>query len=260
MQDGAGRTLKTAHAVLRVLRLVQAAPRGLTAGDVAEYLGRSRSTAINLLNTLCVEGFVERDEHTATYRVPRRLEPPTTTIDPAALRTLYERTNERSYLATAESSRIVVQDSQGRQGLPSVPGLSPTIIHQAHALAIGKVVLAHLGPDALDGYVDDHGLTSFTTRTVTDPARLRAELEDVRARGVAVDVEEFAEGHCCVAAPLLTSDGQLLGALALSVNVRRFRAQGRRLEQEVVSAARQAIEQVEHVAPANQPDPCTMTR
>ncbi len=249
MPDGAGRTLKTAHAVLRVLRLLQASPPGLTAGEVADQLGRSRSTAINLLNTLCAEGFAERDDHDARYRAAGLTGPATSSIDPAALRTLYERTNERTYLATAEPARIVVQESQGRQGLPYVPGLSPSITDQAHALAVGKAVLAHLGPDALDRYVDAHGLSAFTGHTVTDPDRLRTDLDEVRARGVAVDVEEFAEGHCCIAAPLLGPDGRLLGALALSVNVRRFRAQGEQLAHEVAAAARQAIGRVEHATP-----------
>jgi DNA-binding IclR family transcriptional regulator len=251
MPDGAGRTLKTAHAVLRVLRLLQAAPSGLTAGEVADQLGRSRSTAINLLNTLCAEGFAERDDHDARYREAGPTGPATSSIDPAALRTLYERTNERTYLATAEPARIVVQESRGRQGLPYVPGLTPSITNQAHALAVGRAVLAHLGPDALDRYVDAHGLSAFTGRTVTDPGRLRANLVEVRAHGVAVDVEEFAEGHCCIAAPLLGHDGKLLGALGLSVNVRRFRAQGKQLAQEVAAAARHAIERVEDATPVH---------
>jgi DNA-binding IclR family transcriptional regulator len=249
MPDGTGRTLKTAHAVLRVLRLLHATPSGLTAGEVADQLGRSRSTAINLLNTLCAEGFAERDDHDARYRAGGLTGPATSSIDTAALRTLYERTNERTYLATAEPARIVVQESQGRQGLPYVPGLTPSITNQAHALAVGKAFLAHLGPDALDRHVDAHGLSAFTGRTVTEPDRLRANLHEVRAQGVAVDVEEFAEGHCCIAAPLLGHDGKLLGALALSVNVRRFRAQGKKLTQEVAAAARNAIERVEYATP-----------
>ena len=51
-----GRTLKTARTVLQVLRLLEAAPRGLTSNEVADELGRSRSTAVNLLNTLVAEG------------------------------------------------------------------------------------------------------------------------------------------------------------------------------------------------------------
>jgi DNA-binding IclR family transcriptional regulator len=238
---GTGRTLKTARAVLRVLHLLETHRGGLTVAEVAERLDRSRSTASNLLNTLRAEGFAVRDELTATYHRAGRvtLAP---TIDPAVLRELFDRTGERTYLATNEPpDRIVVQDSRGRQGVPYVPDLRPDIGGEAHALAVGKAVLAHLGPDAVDRYVDAYGMRRFTGRTVTEAAVLEDELATVRDRGVAVDVEEFAEGFCCIAAPMLADDGAPLGAVALSVNVARFERFGDHLADEVAAAADTAL-------------------
>ena len=240
-----GRTLKTARAVLQVLRLLEAAPRGLSSGQVAEQLGRSRSTAVNLLNTLVAEGFATHDEIAARYLAVASDTAPTTQgagdIDPYVIAELYARTNERTYLAITDDHGATIEDSRGRQGLPYVPGLRPAITGQAHALAVGKAMLAHLGPDALAAYVDRYGLTPFTTRTVTEADALERELGDVRRGGVAVDEEEFAPGFCCIAAPILSEDGTALGAVAVSMNAERFRLRGREVAEQVAAAADTAL-------------------
>ena len=244
-----GRTLKTARTVLQVLRLLEAAPRGLTSNQVADELGRSRSTAVNLLNTLVAEGFAIHDEIAARYlAVGSTATPPSrrsADIDPHVIAELYARTHERSYLAVSADHGVTIEDSRGRQGLPYVPGLRPAIAGQAHALAVGKAMLAHLGPDALEAYVDSYGLTAFTTRTVTDIDRLEHQLHDVRRDGVAVDVEEFAPGFCCIAAPILTEDGTALGAVAVSMNVERYRLRGRQVAAQVAAAADAALHRVQ---------------
>lgn len=51
----------TARAVLHLMHLMAHRPGGVTAEVAAEHLHKSRSTALNLLNTLCSEGFAQRD-------------------------------------------------------------------------------------------------------------------------------------------------------------------------------------------------------
>lgn len=256
-----GRTLGTAVAVLRVLRELGASRDGLTTADVAALTGKSRSTATSLVNSLCQEGFAVRDAD-GHYRLPEAAGPgdgrgpsgldriglaelrleaggldeprsdenglDDTGLDSAVLE-LYLRTRERAYVAAADGAEVVVEGSKGRQGLPRVPGLDPQVGGAAHALAVGKAVLAHVTADDLETYFDDHGLAAFTPRTTTDRAALETELERVRQQGVAVDVEEFAKGFCCVAAPVLDASGAPLGALAVSTTRVRFELHGDRL-------------------------------
>lgn len=65
--DRTGRSLLTARAVLDLMHLMAHRPNGVTPEGAAEYLGKSRSTATYLLNTLCCEGFAERDRSTGAY-------------------------------------------------------------------------------------------------------------------------------------------------------------------------------------------------
>ena len=95
--------------------------------------------------------------------------------------------------------RIVLE--RGLQGMPKLPGMNPEIADNAHALALGKVVLA-LGPrDAVEHYARA-GLKRFTPATITEPDALLEELRHVRLSGVATEREEFERDFCCLAAPV----------------------------------------------------------
>ena len=102
-----------------------------------------------------------------------------------------------------------------------MPGLGTQITDNAHALAMGKVVLARLRPEALARYVGS-GLTRYTPSTITSPVELSQELQRVRADGYAVEREEFDLDFCCVAAPALDEHGRLAGVLGLSASTRAF--------------------------------------
>jgi acetyl-CoA synthetase len=91
----------------------------------------------------------------------------------------------------------------------------------AHALALGKIVLARAPADALERYLSA-GLKPFTPDTITDPDALRSELRRVRRDGIATDREEIAPDFCCIAAPLLDEQRRFLGAVGISMSVRAF--------------------------------------
>jgi acetyl-CoA synthetase len=135
-----------------------------------------------------------------------------------------------------------------------VPPKSPPVgvvegFHGAsHALATGKVLLAGMGSEYVEGYIADHGLEAFTTRTIVRPAQLHAHLNKVRMVGVALDFEEFAQNLCCVAAPVKGRGGKVAGAIGLSTTTRRMGSEGQRLIEMVQRAAGEASALIEEVA------------
>ena len=66
-------------------------------------------------------------------------------------------------------------------------------------------------------------LESFTPKTITDTARLRANLRLSRNRGYALSQEEVYEGARGVAAPIFDGSGAVCGSLAISGPLHRFR-------------------------------------
>lgn len=255
------RSLSTARSVLRVLSLLVERPSGVRADEVAEALGKSTSTAYYLLTSLCEEGFAVHESQ-GVYRPARGLEELTAVAEEASplhegvagtVDELFLRTRKRAYLGVARSGRIEITAFRGRQGVPRMPGLGSEIRDSAHALAMGKVVLALLEPAGLATYMA-RGLRSFTRHTITSPEELAADLERVRADGYAVDREEFDENFCCIAAPILDERGRFVAALALSVTVNVFDSERKRLTAIVMDVARGAMAPPAVAAPSLQAD------
>jgi acetyl-CoA synthetase len=224
---------------------LSARPSGIRANEVAHALGKSTSTAYYLLTSLCEEGFAVH-ESKGLYRPARGLEELTAAAEQASalhgeledtVQELFLRTRKRSYLGVVRDGRIEIVAFRGRQGVPRMPGLGSEIRDSAHALAMGKVVLALLGPGAVARYVA-RGLKSFTPQTITSPDALTAELERVRCDRFAVDREEFDENFCCVAAPIFDERGRFVAALGLSTTRHVFDVERDELAATVIDVAR----------------------
>jgi DNA-binding IclR family transcriptional regulator len=84
-----------------------------------------------------------------------------------------------------------------------------------HATSTGKVLLAYLSPSQRASLLPK-SLPSYTTRTITDSAKLHAELDRVRAQGYAISNEELEEHLVAIGAPVRDHDGIVIAAISLS--------------------------------------------
>ena len=241
--DVSGRGLSTARAVLQVLSFLEQHPDGVRADDVAQVVGKSGSTAYYLLASLVEEGFAVHEG--GLYRAHHEVAPavPPATGDRHVLEDavddLFLRTHKRCYLGVVRGGVIEITVVRGRQGIARMPGLGAQISDNAHALAMGKVVLARLRPAALARYVA-RGLPGYTPSTITSPEALVRELRDVRSHGYATEREEFDRDFCCVAAPILDERGRLAAILGLSASTRAFDAEHGKLAAAVRDLAAEA--------------------
>jgi len=229
--------------------LLAARPEGVRADEVAEALGKSVSTAYNLLASLCDEGVAEHHPGGAWSLAPAFRD----TIVTGAARAaevhdlsaladdLLARTHKRSYLAVIRGGALEIVQERGLQGMPRLPGLAPRIRDTAHALALGKVVLALGRPEIVDRYVRHPGLRRFTSATITDADALRTELRIVRRRGFAVECEELHPDFCCIAAPVHDARGRVLAVLGVSMTRRAFDEEREALARVLVDLAGTAV-------------------
>lgn len=238
------RSLKTAAAVLRALRLLGDHPAGLVPAELALALGKSAATARYMANTLCSAGYAERTDggrirlsdappwgswgsgapavgdHEPADLAPGDAAPGSLLAQ--SVTDLYRLTRQRTYLVRRSGSVVAtVCDSRGHRGLARVPGLSDHIPPQrAHALGLTRVLLA--ASSAYREAVESETLTALTPRTVTTVAALRRVVDDVRHRGWAVDDGEFADGFATLAAPVVSPSGTSTVAIGLSCSSRRL--------------------------------------
>jgi len=235
--------------VLQVTWLLAARPEGVRADEVAEALSKSVSTAYNLLASLCDEGVAEHHSGGVYRLAPGFRDTVLTGVARAAelhdlsglVSDLLARTHKRSYLAVVRGGALEIVAERGLQGMPKLPGLQPRTRDTAHALALGKVVLALGRHEIVDRYVEHPGLHRFTPHTITDPAALETELETVRRRGYAVECEELYPDFCCIAAPVHDARGRVLAVLGISMTRRAFDEESEALARVLVELAGTAL-------------------
>ena len=112
--------------------------------------------------------------------------------------------DEIVYLIRADSDRPYV--------MPSRVGLSVPM----HCTGVGKVALADRSDDDLARFVARAGLAPRTEHTITTLEGLRAEIDDVRRLGYAMDREENVPGLACVAAPVRDHTGTVAYGVSIS--------------------------------------------
>jgi DNA-binding IclR family transcriptional regulator len=215
-----------------ILRLLSGRSRRLGVGELAGELGLPKGTVHGILRTLQHVGFVEQDSESGKYQLGAALlHMGSSYLDGNELRTralnwadsLAARANESVRIGTLHGGRALVvhhvfRPDNSRQAL-EVGALLP-----GHASALGKVLLAH-NPYATEELIAE-GLSAFTPRTMTEPDTLRHELDDVRARGWASDVEELVEGEVSLAAPIQDRRGVTVGAIGISGPIERLSENG----------------------------------
>jgi DNA-binding IclR family transcriptional regulator len=91
-----------------------------------------------------------------------------------------------------------------------------------HCTAAGKALLAWR--DEWRDAVLDQTLTSFTERTSVGPESLRRELARTVARGYSVEDREYQPDTRGLAAPVFSSAGEAVAALAVVAPVERLQA------------------------------------
>ena len=94
-----------------------------------------------------------------------------------------------------------------------------------HCSAIGKLFLALAASPRRRRLLQSLELRRFTDTTITDAARLEAELRQIRKEQVSFDREEYLVGVVCMAVPVIGKNGEMLAALAIQAPEARMKVQ-----------------------------------
>lgn len=233
-----GHPPKGIQAIDRAFDIVEALNELEGAGvtELARHVGLPKSTVYNHLATLERSGYVVRRD--GTYRTGLKfLEAGELARDQHELYTigrpevdkLAEKTGEIAGLMTEEhGDGVFIYRSRGSEAALIDTHVGDRV--PLHCTALGKAILAFLPERRRASIVDDGELASFTPATVTDPAALADELEDVRARKIAFDDEERLNGLRSVAAPILDGSESVIGAISIAGPTHRLRGDHFRVE------------------------------
>ncbi|WP_052888946.1 IclR family transcriptional regulator [Thermogemmatispora carboxidivorans] len=264
--------LRSAQRVLAILDLIARTPGGLTVRAVSGLLQLNISTCYHSLNTLLAAGYVERlpsghyvlgpqipylnDAYLRTLShdwpttespegwtavafppvrqpsLPQRLRP--------ILHNLSERSQEPAYLASWRYGEVELQAIVEPAHAERIPGVYIGYRGQAHAHALGKVLLAYSSAAFVEDYLARHTLIRLTQRTIVERSRLCEELHTIAHQGYSIDREELHPDTACLAAPVRDAQGRVAAAIAISFRSTLLSRRGEWLSAQVLRAARQA--------------------
>ena len=230
--EGAAKTsgLSSVRNAARVLKEFSRGTRELGVTELSRRLGISKSTAHRLLATLTDERLLEQDPYTGTYRLGLAMyELGASAAGNADLHHASVLVIEQLAAATRETIQIAVLDGREvvyveRRDSPQALRIFGRIGHRndAYCTSTGKVLLAFLPPEQLESTLDGWVLTPRTEHTIASIPRLRRELEMVRARGWADNVNEVEIGVASVAAPIRNAAGDVVAAVSVAGPLQRL--------------------------------------
>jgi DNA-binding IclR family transcriptional regulator len=214
---------------LAVLGAFDEDSRRLTLTEVARRADLPVPTAHRLVGELTAHGALARTL-SGEYVVGRRLwslgllAPVQTGLREVAspfLQDLYAATLATVHLAVRDGTQVLYLDRlAGRRSVPVVSTVGSRL--PLYSTGVGKVLLAHAPPEVQAEVLSS--LRRITPHTITQPARLRAQLDRVPGDGYATTVEEMTLGACSVAVPILRHETEVVAALGIVVpSLRRDR-------------------------------------
>lgn len=213
---------------LKVIEAMGQSTTRQTLGDIADVADLPRTAVRRFLMTLIELSFVDTDgkHYWLTPKVLRLGLSYLYTLPywrqaHLALEELGARIGQSCAVSVLDDEDIVyVQRMHTRRILSMSPTLGSRL--PAHAVSMGRVLLAGLPEDALSSYLDTVRPRKLTPATVTDIFTLRAEIELARTRGYAWVDGELDESIAGLAVAVRDREGQVVAAINVSLTAGSF--------------------------------------
>ena len=225
-QRGGVQSLGRAFAILEEVARHR---EGIGLADLSKLVGLHNSTTFHLAKTLVSLGYVRQEPDSKRYRIGGPLfalaasaldEIEMVNLAKPVLEELSYETGESSHFSVRMGDAVVVIAKTGGPGAFQLAD-RVGVVRPAHCTALGKVMLASLNDDQLQGYLERAELKPSTAKSITEKPALLREIAEVRRTGVASDEGEFDLEVRCFAVPVRDFTGQVVGAIGASAPIWR---------------------------------------
>ena len=221
VRDGADGTVGKA---LDVLDRVAAFDRPVRFSELLATSPFPKATLYRLVQTLTSQGMLRFDADRGTYAPGLRLVRMAhaawarSSLAPIARSHLDELSvlvGETVHLAQLDGGQVLYVDKRNA-ACPVRMFSDAGKIGPAYCTGVGKAMMAHLSEPQLSVVLGQQSWHRFTAATLDGEVAMRAEIETIRDAGFALDREEHEPGIHCIALPVLTRSGQVLGAVSVT--------------------------------------------
>ena len=204
--------------------IAEAGRGGITLTDLSLQAGFAVSTTHRLLNTLELAGFVRRDSELGMWYIGLQafsignafLDSRDVVVQARPfMKRLMEQTGETINLAVENRGTMVyLAQTECVEMMRMIVRLGSSA--PIHASAVGKALMAWMNKKQLEEVLQSQGLRRFTPHTIATVADLQQNLESIRQKGYACDLEEHTIGLHCVASPIFNEHGEPIAGISLS--------------------------------------------
>jgi len=227
-----GKAFPTVKAVA-ILEAMATVRRPLGVTEVGVLLGLPKPTAHRIVRMLESEGLLQREPGSRRFVPGARLVRLGLGVVAASmlsaprhaiLEALSQKIGETCNFGVMADSHVVYLDrveSAWPFGLRFERGSRVPL----HCTSMGKLFLSLMPAKKCALLLRSMPLYRYTENTITDAARLEAELENIRSAEVSTDNQEFLAGVVCVAVPVRDTNKQSVAALAVSAPLARMTLQ-----------------------------------
>ena len=218
-------SLSSVGSAARLLKEFAGDRKEMGVTEAARRLGLGKSTAHRLLNTLTEERLLERDPRTGAYRLGLAMYVLGRSVSTySVLHEVCAPVMDQLRAATKATVQVAVLDGREvvyveRRETASTLRTFGRVGHrfEANCTGSGKALLAFLPPEKLEDLLDGWALVTRTDQSVGDVDELRRQLEAIRERGWAENVNETEMGLASVAAPIRDASEVVVAAISLVV-------------------------------------------
>jgi len=210
--------------LFQIIEFLASSEDGVSLRAMARELHISAASAYRALNSLKAIGYVCQHPQDAKYQLTLKIcWVSAQVLDRIQLRQIAHRflqqltaeTNETTHLAILDGAEFVYIDKVDNAQAMRMRSRVGQRGH-LHCTAVGKSLLAFLPAAELDEVFRRIPFQRLTQHTLTDAARFREQLREIRQLGYAVDDEENEIGIRCLGAPVFDHTGQPAAALSIS--------------------------------------------
>ena len=214
---------------LAVLDAVASYGRPVRFSELLEDSPYPKATLYRLMQVLTKQGMLTYDPDRQTYAPGLRLVRlahaawQSASLAPVArpyLESLSADVGETVHLAQLDGGQVLYVDK--------INALDPLQMYSqagkvgpAYCTGVGKAMVAFLPEAEQERILQQQSYHTFTANTLDSPDALRAELLAIQSRGHAYDREEHEPGIICVAVPVVTRAGRVLGAVSVTSSTER---------------------------------------
>jgi DNA-binding IclR family transcriptional regulator len=194
--------------------------------ELAERLNFNKTTASRILNTLKRHNFLEQNPYTKQYSlgpavaqlgkaITQSLSGQTTIIAQPYCNRLRDQIGETVHFQVLSGNHFyLAYEARGLNPVSVAIDVGDTVYPTIHSGA--KAIAAFSDPAQIEKWLSGQ-LPVFTSRSVTDPRKIRAMYDKFVELGYAVDDREYSENIYAISSPVFNNDGTPVAAVVVVV-------------------------------------------